>query len=98
MFKPTSISQAMGLARLQEDSVEALAKKNKATTGFRNLPSIDKNFHAAPATQHRPIEYNPPIKKLTQKDLDDKKQKVFVMDEMRSIFEGMCVRRNNYSC
>ncbi|XP_077242438.1 uncharacterized protein LOC143882945 [Tasmannia lanceolata] len=31
MFKPTTISQALGLARLQEDNVEALARRNQVT-------------------------------------------------------------------
>lgn len=29
MFRPSTISQAMGLTRLQEDTVEAMNKKNR---------------------------------------------------------------------
>lgn len=68
MFQPRNISQAMGLARLQEETVESINKKAKVP------PKNSAPFYS-PNPNSKPLEPSLPIRKLTQKDVDEKRQK-----------------------
>ncbi|XP_058192094.1 uncharacterized protein LOC131309484 [Rhododendron vialii] len=81
MFRPKSISEAMGLARLQEDTFEALNKKNRVITKpyippFTPAPRITETSPKMPET-------GTSIRKMTQRDFDDRRAKglCFCCDE-----------------
>ncbi|KAA8519441.1 hypothetical protein F0562_013684 [Nyssa sinensis] len=73
MFRPRNVSQAMGLARLQEETIEALAKKNKVYSKSYNssLPTSSKSMEPAP----KPMESATAVKKMTQKELEERRMK-----------------------
>ncbi|KAA8522988.1 hypothetical protein F0562_009411 [Nyssa sinensis] len=73
MFRPRNVSQAMGLARLQEETIEALAKKNKVYSKSYNssLPTSIKSMEPAP----KPMESATAVKKMTQKELEERRMK-----------------------
>lgn len=71
MFRPSTISQAMGLARLQEDTVEAMNKKNRGpmrpATSFTAPPPRPQTI--LPKTN----ESGGHVRRLTPKDFDEKR-------------------------
>lgn len=77
MFRPRTISQAMGLARLQEETLEALAKKgrvypnSKPSTSYQNPTPKVTDLHP----QSRNGEAGGSVKKMTQRDFDEKRAK-----------------------
>ncbi|KAA8539824.1 hypothetical protein F0562_026516 [Nyssa sinensis] len=73
MFRPKNVSQAMGLARLQEETIEALAKKNRVFSKSYNssLPTSSKSMELAP----KPMESATAVKKMTQKELEERRMK-----------------------
>ncbi|KAA8524511.1 hypothetical protein F0562_010934 [Nyssa sinensis] len=77
MFRPRNVSQAMGLARLQEETIEALAKKNRVYSKSYNssLPTSSKSMELAP----KPVESITAMKKMTQKELEEKRMKRVVL-------------------
>lgn len=66
MFRPTTISQAIGLAKLQEYSIEALTKKTRQ--GIRIGESSFPN-------QFKPSNYSNLVRKELPKELEEKKAK-----------------------
>ncbi|CAL5431290.1 unnamed protein product [Camellia sinensis] len=73
MFRPRNVSQAMGLARLQENKIEALAKKNRVYSKSynTNFPTSRKSMEPAP----KPEETVTVVKKMTQKELEERRMK-----------------------
>ncbi|KAA8538007.1 hypothetical protein F0562_027413 [Nyssa sinensis] len=73
IFRPRNVSQAMGLARLQEETIEALAKKNRVYSKSYNssLPTNSKSMELAP----KPIESATVVKKMTQKEFEERMMK-----------------------
>ncbi|KAA8550859.1 hypothetical protein F0562_002543 [Nyssa sinensis] len=70
MFRPKNVFQAMGLARLQEETIEALAKKNRVYSKNYNssFPTSSRSVELAP----NPMESATAVKKMTQKELEEK--------------------------
>lgn len=73
MFRPKSISEAMGLARLQEDTFEALNKKNRVSTK-PYIPPLTPSPRL-PETGPKLTETGTSIRKMTQRDFDDRRAK-----------------------
>lgn len=48
MFQPRTIAQAMGLARLQEETVEAVTKKNRVVPKFTPSSVPSKSYDVNP--------------------------------------------------
>ncbi|KAA8526085.1 hypothetical protein F0562_007815 [Nyssa sinensis] len=73
MFRPKNVSHAMGLAGLQEETIEALAKKNRVYSKSYNssLPTSSKSMELAP----KPMESATVVKKMTQKELEERRMK-----------------------
>lgn len=72
MLQPRTISQAMGLARLQEETVEAVNKKNKVPS--RHAVSLTANTKPQDFVS-KSAELRRDIKRLTPKDFDEKRAK-----------------------
>lgn len=84
MFQPKTISQAMGLACLQEETSEAFAMKGKTYSKLfvphQSIPPKTAEVHP----NARALKPEGPIKKLTQKDFDEKRAKGCVLVVMKS--------------
>lgn len=98
MFRPTNISQAIGLARLQEESIEAMHRRSgsmgKTTNSWSASPNLampkptppmgvrsetktlPSNIKMPATTTINPTNINQyPIKKLTQREMELRKEK-----------------------
>lgn len=81
MFAPRTIAQAMGLARLQEETIEALVKKNKISqTSSKFSPHFgSSNPHFGTSAKVETITKKPDmgtgVKKITQKEFEEKRSK-----------------------
>lgn len=71
MFSPRTIAQAMGLARLQEETIEAVTKKTRVVPKFASNSLAPKPQDTGPKIS----EFGTTVKKLTQRDFDDKRSK-----------------------
>ncbi|XP_057497404.1 uncharacterized protein LOC130782134 [Actinidia eriantha] len=69
MFQPQNIAQAMSLARLQEETIQAITKKNKFFP--KPSPHPQKSYENTPKIS----ELGQPVRKLTQKDFEDRRSK-----------------------
>lgn len=113
MFHPTTITQAIGLARLQEETIEAISRKSRLplkpsgnwgstsqlpTTkfsnpvGFRTDPKSNMGAISKPILNHaNPVPVsNPqfPVKKLTQMEMDARREKGLCFNCDRTLCEG----------
>lgn len=74
MFAPRTIAQAMGLARLQEETIEALVKKNKFTPQIPKYTTHSGTSKMAEVGGRNP-EMGTTVKRFTQKDFEEKRSK-----------------------
>lgn len=115
MFAPTNITQAIGLARLKEESIEAMNRQSKVVGKFTNSWGATPNLAMPKPFPHLGVRTDPkplgttassantqslnntsqfPIKKLTQREMEARKEKglCFNCDE-KYIRGHRCQRR-----
>lgn len=97
IFQPRTISQAMGLARLQEETMEAMAKKTRGGLKFSGS-SVSPAPHKTGESFTKALEVAPPIKGCHKRRLRRKGQKGCALAVMRSTLRAMCAKRNNCLC
>ena len=89
MFRLRNVSQALGLARLLKDKIEALAKKNSVYSKSYNtsFPTSSKSMELAPKL----MESVTAVKKMTQNELKERRMKglCYGCDE---IFQRPCLQ------
>ncbi|XP_058217468.1 uncharacterized protein LOC131328550 [Rhododendron vialii] len=95
MFQPRTISQAMGLAHLQEDTIEAVSKKHrvpmKAAPPYSTLP-----FRPHDATP-KPAESGGMVKRISPKDFDERRAKGLCFGCDEKYFRGqVCKKKQLY--
>lgn len=86
MFQPRSISQAMGLARLQEDTVEALNKKTRAP--LKTVPPYSTVPQKSSESFPRIAESSGSVKRITPKEFDESRAKGLCFGCHEKYFRG----------
>lgn len=95
MFQPRSISQAMGLARLQEDTVEALNKKTRAP--LKTVPPYYTVPQKSSESFPRIAESSGSVKRITPKEFDERRAKGLCFGCNEKYFRGhVCKKKQMF--
>ena len=68
MFEPTALAQAIGLTRLQEDTMEAVIRETKAS--LRANTPMGSTTHKSATHKSIAQETLPPIRHISQEEMD----------------------------